>query len=764
MPLYRFGSRYSRWDGTQQIGTLDADELMRAMSDDLMQDGDLNRALQRLFRWGFERPDGEHVPGLRELMQRLKERRQEQLGRYDLGSVLDDIKERLEQIKATERAGIERRLQETAGQSAQAEPGPDQESDQAGDQSAGQQGQQGQQGQAGPQGASQQTGAAQSGPGGEGSEGGGAGAAGADPDLRRMLEQIAQKKLDQLDALPSDPGGAIRGLNDYDFMDPEARQQFQELLAMLQQQVLQSTFQGMQQALSEMTPEDVAEMRRMMSDLNEMLEAKRRGEDPNFEQFMHKWGHFFGPDVKSLDDLMAQMQQRLGAMQQLMESMSAEQREQLQGMMQAVLQDEGLRSEMARLGENLGRLMTPGPEGSRDWRNRYRFSGDESLSLSEAVRMMDRLRDYDQLEEDLKDVRDWNDLAHLDDDKVRDLLGEEEHEQMNQLQQLAKLLEEAGYVRKTRRGYELTAQGVRKIGEKALNDIFGQLKKDRLGQHELRRDGGAGERTDASKPYEFGDPFLLDLPKTVMNAVQRDGAIAEGGGRRAEVGGTAASSPPPSALRPPTLGGGVRLRPSDFEVYRTEYSTRSATVLMVDMSRSMLYNGCFNAAKKVALAMDSLIRGKYPRDHFSIIGFSYLAQEIKPAELPSLDWNEYNYGTNMQHGFQLARQILGRQKGTNRQIIVVTDGEPTAHFDEGHVRFSYPPTPRTFQETLKEVVRCTRDGITINTFMLERSPYMVQFVNDLMRINGGRVFVATPDRLGEYILVDYVANKRKWIG
>ncbi|MDP9473614.1 MAG: VWA domain-containing protein, partial [Chloroflexota bacterium] len=241
--------------------------------------------------------------------------------------------------------------------------------------------------------------------------------------------------------------------------------------------------------------------------------------------------------------------------------------------------------------------------------------------------------------------------------------------------------------------------------------------------------------TDVTKEYEFGDPFLLDLPKTVMNAVQRGGA-----------------------------GAPVRLNPRDFDVYRTEYSTRTATVLMVDMSRSMLYNGCFTAAKKVALALDSLIRSKYPRDQFNIVGFHSRAQELKPAELPMLDWNEYTYGTNMQHGFQLARQLLGRSKGSNRQIIVVTDGEPTAYLDGLQVRFSYPPTPRTLEETLKEVVRCTRDGITINTFMLERSPYMVQFINDLMKINTGRVFVATPDRLGEYILVDYVANKRKWIG
>ena len=727
MPIYRFGSRYSRWDGTQQIGPLSADDLMRAMSEDLMQDGDVNRALQRLFRWGFQRPDGEQVPGLQGLMQRLRERRQQQLEHYNLQSMLSDIAERIGQILATEREGIARRLDET--QSPQSEPG----FDAAPEVSAGQ-GEQGgsestqsSRADAGQQGASGQAG--QSGEGGE--SGSGDTGAAPDPDLRKLLEAMAQRRLQQLDEVPKDPAGAIRALTDYDFMTPEARQQFQELLDMLQQQMTQQMFQGMQQALSQMTPEALGEMRQMMQELNEMLEARRRGEDPGFQEFMHRWGHFFGPGLNSLDDLMERMQQQMGAMRQLMQSMSAEQRSELQGLMQAAMQDEGMRQEMARLSENLGALIPP-----EQWRRGYQFSGDESLTLEQAMRLMERLGEYDELESEFRDVRDWNDLAALDDNKIRDLLGEEEEEQLGQLRQIARMLEEAGYIRQTRRGYELTPQGVRKIGEKALTDIFADLKRDRTGQHDLRREGGAGDRTDVTKPYEFGDPFLLDIPKTIMNAVQR------GEGRTASVPG-------------------VRLSPRDFEVYRTEYTTRSATVLMVDMSRSMLYNGCFNAAKRVALALDSLIRGKYPRDHLSIIGFSYLAQEIKPGELPSIDWNEYNYGTNMQHGFQLARQILGREKGANRQIIVITDGEPTAHFDNGHVRFSYPPTPRTFQETLREVIRCTRDGITINTFMLERSPYMVQFINDLMRINSGRVFVATPDRLGEYILVDYVANKRK---
>ena len=746
MPIHRFGSRYSRWDGTQQIGPLSADDLMRAMSEDLMQDGDVNRAMQRLFRWGFQRPDGEDVPGLQGLMQRLRDRRQEQLERYDLQSMLSDIADRIEQIVETERQGIAKRLAEAQqgqlGQS-EAEPTPEQEAREGADSPAkrGEQASEsGQHGQAGQPDESES---------GETEE-----SNAANPDLQKLLEAMAERRLQQLDALPKDPASAIRALTDYDFMTPEARQQFQELLDMLQQQMTQQTFQGMQQALSQMTPDDIADMRQMMQELNEMLEARRRGEDPGFQEFMHRWGHFFGPGLNSLDDLMQRMQQQMGAVRQLMQSMSGEQRAELQGLMQAAMQDDGLRQEMSRLGENLGALIPP-----EQWRRGYQFSGDESLTLEQAMQLMDRLGEYDELESQFRDVRDWNDLAALDDDKIRDLLGEEEGEQLEQLRQIARMLEEAGYIRQTRRGYELTPQGVRKIGEKALTDIFADLKRDRIGQHDLRREGGAGDRTDVTKPYEFGDPFLLDIPKTIMNAVQRGEEVGKSVSRETVLSGRPLGTPTHRL----TDSLGVRLSPRDFEVYRTEYTTRSATVLMVDMSRSMLYNGCFNAAKRVALALDSLIRGKYPRDHLSIIGFSYLAQEIKPGDLPSIDWNEYNYGTNMQHGFQLARQILGRQKGANRQIIVITDGEPTAHFDNGHVRFSYPPTPRTFQETLREVVRCTRDGIIINTFMLERSPYMVQFINDLMRINTGRVFVATPDRLGEYILVDYVANKRKFV-
>lgn len=677
-------SRYSRWDGTQQINPITPEEILRALADDLLDEGDLNLAMQRLFRFGFNGENGERFPGLREMSERLRQRRQQQLQRYDMGSVLEEIQEKLKEILAAERSTIDQRVDSSRERLANNQAAKER---------------------------------------GEASEDA------IDEDLQKMLEQIADRKRAHLDTLPGDPAGQIRGLQNYEFMDAQAGADFRELLEQLQQQVLQQTFQGMQQSLSSMSPEDLAETAQMMRELNEMLERHQRGEEAGFTEFMHRWGHYFESDINNIDELIEHMRQRMGAMQQMLNSMSEEQRAQLFESMQAALENPALQEQMERLGENLGQMAGP------DWRQGFEFSGEESLDLAEAMRMMDQLNEIDELDRQLRDVRNWDDLNNIDEDKLRELLGEEEAEQLDQLAKMAQTLEEAGLIKKNRRGYELTPQGVRKIGEKALEDIFLHIKKDRIGQHELAQAGGAGERIDQTKPYEFGDPFLLDLPKTVMNAVQRQGA-----------------------------GAPVRLAASDFEVYRTEVVTRSSTVIMVDLSRSMFYNGCFTAARKVTLALESLIRTKYPRDDLSIIGFSYTARELRPADLPTLSWNEYEYGTNLQHGLQLARQILARKRGSNKQIILITDGEPTAHIENGQVHFHYPPMPSTILATQKEVLRCTREGITINTFMLEQTPYLVQFVNELSKINGGRVFIATPDRLGEYILVDYVAHKQSWIG
>jgi len=690
-----FAFRYTRWDGTQQIDLLDADQLLDAIADEVLADGDVTRALQRLFRWGSDNPQMP-LTGMRDLLEQLRAQRQEALRRYDPNSVLRDIARRLEEIIQTERSGIERRLAESQQRLAQARQQPTVQPQTDSGQSNEMASEQESENTLSPE------------------------------EAHRLLEQLARRKQAFLDQLPPDPAGRIQQLMQYEFMDPQARQQFQELLTSLQQQMLQQTFQGLQQAIQQMTPEDLANLRQVLHELNEMLAERARGGQPDFERFMHKYGHYFDRNLKNLDELLDYLARQMAAMQSLLDSMTPEMRRQLADALDAALQDPGIRQELEQLAHNLSQLLPYNP-----YRQAQPFTGSEELTLGQALQLMERLQGMQEIEEQLSHVRDWRDLSRVDLERVRQLYGDELAAQLDQLRQLTRILEEAGYIQRTRRGYELTPRGVRKIGQKALREIFRHLKQDRIGQHPIPRAGRGGEPSDETKTYEFGDPFYLHLPKTVMNAVFRDGP-----------------------------GSPVHLHPDDFEVFRAELLTQSATVLMVDMSRSMLYNGCFLAAKKVALALDSLIRAQFPRDHLYIVGFSYVATELKPAMLPHITWDEYNYGTNMQHGFMLARQLLSRHRAGTKQIILITDGEPTAYFDGEQVRFSYPPTYQTFQETLKEVARCTREQIVINTFMLERSPYMAGFVSEMARINKGRAFFATPDHLGEYILLDYVANKR----
>jgi uncharacterized protein with von Willebrand factor type A (vWA) domain len=746
--------RYRAWDGTQLIEPFTADEVMEALSEELLADGDLRAALDRLLQYGDQgRLDG-RLEGLRKLMEQLRNAKQQQLKQHNLNSVMDDITKKLNEIIQTERSGIDERLQQAGLPPQAAQPEGDQqatEGNQSGQQENGQTGErananqqpsQGQQGQS-PSGHSPQAGASpgqgQQGQRSEGQQGqssqgqqagdeSGPGQPSADdPErsgLEKMLQNIAAQKNAFLDQLPPDPGGRIKNLHDYEFMSPKAREMFQELLQMLQQQVSQQYFQGIQEAIQNMSPEELQRMRDMVRDLNSMLEAKQQGRDPHFDEFMQKHGDFF-PGVQSLEELMEQLQQRQNQMQSLLDSLSRDQRGQLQSMLDSLFRDDRLKWDLARLAANLQQMM-PGRPG------RYPFSGDEPLSLQEAMQMMQQLQQMDELERQLRQARDGR-MEGLDPSLAEQVLGPQARDQVDQLRQLTKLLEDAGFIRRRGNNWELTSRGVRKIGQKALNDIFTDLKRDRLGNHEMDRQGLAGERIDDSKHYEFGDPFLLDLQGTLRNAIAREG-----------------------------IGSPVRMLPSDFDVYRTEHLTDVSTVLMIDLSRSMLLRGCFVAAKRVVMALNSLIRMQYPRDNLYIVGFSDRAREMKPEDLPEIDWSEYVYGTNLQHGLMLARHLLARHKSGTRQVIVITDGEPTAHIEEdGEVYFNYPPTYRTYQETLREVLRCTRERIVINTFMLERGHYLADFINQMTRINKGRAFFSSPERLGEYVLVDYVRNKKK---
>src|SRR6266480_1958657 len=614
--FYRKRYGYSRWDGTQRIEGLDADDILKALSDDYLENGNLQQALKRLMQDGVRSEDGKKAMGLREMMERMRNQRNQQLNRYNMASgVMDDLREKLEEIKQLERQGIQHRLdddsmqgQQASRSSEQQSPAGQEQADQPSDQqqSSGQP-QRGNQSRSGSQQAGQQgESGSQQGQSGEGSD-----------DLtpeqkRKMLEMIAKRKQDYLDKLPNDIPGQIKGLSEYDFMDDEAREKFKELLESLQQQMMQQFFQGMQQSLQNMTPEDIARLREMIRDLNKMLRERQEGLEPDFDSFMQKYGDYF-PGVNSLDDLIEQMQQQMAAMQGIMDNLSPEQRQELQDLMEQLMGDDRIRVDLMELAQNLEAVAPM--EGMR---TRFNFRGNESLPFNEAMRMMSRLQQMEGLEDQLNEARRMDDLEAIDSEKVKQLLGDEEYQSIEQLKELMKMLEEAGYIQKKGNRWELTARGIRKLGQKALQDIFNKLKRDGFGRHVSPFRGIGGERTDESKAYQFGDPFLLDLEKTLLNALHRRGT-----------------------------GTPVGLEKDDFEVYRTEFTTQSSTVLMIDMSLSMIYNGCQPAAKKVAVALESLIRSQFPRDNLYIVGFSRIAQEFKPNELIEMSTLDNQQGTNM---------------------------------------------------------------------------------------------------------------------
>ena len=660
---------YRRWDGTQRGFEDEVDALFSELADDLLYHGDPDAALRRLLTSGFERPDGERVQGLRELMERLRQQRQEELDRGDLGGAFDEIARELDEVLSEERAGLESLAAE-------------------------------------------------------------AGASG-DERRREVTDDVVAERSMELDLLPNDLAGRVRGLQQYDFVSSEAREHFEELLDKLRQEITKSWFDQMSDAMANPDAEQLERVRQMLDALNRMIEQREQGEplDPSFEAFMESYGEFFPGNPQNLDELLEQFAAQMAAVQAALDSMSPEQRAQLQALAESLFEDLDLRWQVDRLAENL-RKAVPGA----GWGRRYRFSGSDPMGLADAAAAARRLGEMDQLEQFLRSATTPGALAEVDLDQVAKYLGDDGARSLDRLARLARELEEAGLIEQREGRYELTALGIRRIGQRALSDLFSKLAKDRLGGHRNTYVGTGHEPEGQTKPYEFGDPFTLDIQRTVHNAVVRTGA-----------------------------GTPVHLEPEDFEISRTEHLTRASTVLMVDLSLSMPMRDNFLAAKKVAMALHTLISTRFPRDFLGLVGFSEVAREIKPQELPEVSW-DFVYGTNMQHGLMLARKMLAHRPGT-KQIIMITDGEPTAHLvpdggDSYEVSFSYPPTAETVRVTLSEVVRCTRAGITINTFMLDANRSLQGFVEQMTKLNRGRAFFTTPETLGDYVLVDFLEHRR----
>ena len=656
---------YSAWDGTQADYPLNAEDLFQQMTDDLAYHGDPNAALRRLLQDGYDL-DGERMEGLRDMLERLRERRQEMLDQGNLDGMFGDIVERLREIVDSERQNLANQSEYSAG--------------------------------------------------------------GDDPgQAARDAAAEAERNL-QLDMLPPDLPGQIRTLENYDFTSKQAQADFDELLSDLRNQMMQQAVDGMGEAMQNMSPEDMAAMKDMMADLNEMLDRRANGNEPDFDEFMAKHGDFFPENPQTLDELLEAMAARMAAAQAMFNSMSPEQRAQLQELSDQLMGDLDLQFQMSQLGNNLQQMFP-----NMNWGQSYDTEGVDPLNFGQAMNLMQDLGDLDQIEQMLQNTTNPGALAEMDFERAAELLGDDTARSMEQMAEFVKLLEQAGLINNKEGALELSAKGLRQIGQNVLGDLYTKLSADRLGRHNVSVAGVGHERNFETKSYEFGDPFTLNIERTVRNAIRRTG------------GGTP-----------------VRLTPDDFEIEQTERTTRTSTVLMLDLSLSMPMRNNFVPAKKVALALESLISGQYPQDYLGIVTFSEVAREVPARDLAELSW-DYVYGTNMQHGFQLARQMLSRESGT-KQILMVTDGEPTAHINDfGQPEFNYPPTHETISKTLREVRKCTRDNIRINVFMLDATPYLTSFIEQITKMNGGRAFFTDNQNVGDFVLMDFVQHKQKLI-
>ena len=473
---------YSRWDGTQQGFDLDGDALLEELTDELLYHGDVNAALRRMMHQGLRDRNGERLQGVRELLERLRRERQDRLDRFDLGGVYDEIARELDDIVDEERHAIENAVREAEAHA-------------------------------------RRTG---------------------DERRAETARESAMDRSMRLDFLPNDLAGKVRELEQYSFESQEAARRFEALLDRLREQLASQLFEQMSGAMQQLTPEDLARMKDMMAALNEMLERRERGEDPRFEEFMEQYGDFFPENPQTLDELLEQLARRMAAMQAMLNSMTPEQRAQLQELSDQLLGDMDLRWQMDQLSGHLRQLFP-----QQGWGQSYDFQGQDPLGMGQAMQTMQELGDLDQLEHLLRNASNPGALAEADMDRVRDLLGDDAARSLERLAELTRLLTEAGLIEQREGRLELTPRGLRAIGSNALRELFSKLTKDQIGQHQVHRLGHGHERTYDTKAYEYGDPFQLDLQRTIRNALGRRGRGV--------------------------VGTPVELAPDDFEIERTEH-------------------------------------------------------------------------------------------------------------------------------------------------------------------------------------------------
>ncbi|HEX4703715.1 MAG TPA: VWA domain-containing protein [Pseudonocardiaceae bacterium] len=535
----------------------------------------------------------------------------------------------------------------------------------------------------------------------------------------------------RLDALPPGTAAAVNELAEYDWRSEQGRQNYQEIRDLLGQELLESRFQGMRQALRNTSPEDVEQVRQMMSDLNDLLAAHARAEDTRqqFNDFMADHGQFFPENPRNTDELIDALAARAAAAQRMMNSMSAQQRAELSELINQAFGDPRLAAQVAALDANL-RALRPG----EDWESGQRFRGKDPLGLGEGAQAMQDLAELDALAEQLGQSYPGARMEDIDLEALARQLGDDARVDAARLAELERELRRQGLFERAADGsLRLSPKALRRLGETALRDVIGQLR-SRRGERDTALAGAAGEPTGSSRAWRFGDSEPWEVSRTVRNAVLRAASV---GSRR------------------------VTLDVADVEVVETERRSRAAVALCVDTSWSMVQDGRWLPMKRTALALHQLIGTRFRSDALEVITFGRHASTVDIGGLTALE-GAWEQGTNLHHALLLAGRHLRRHPDAVPVVLVVTDGEPTAHLEpDGEARFNWPPMPRTLAVTMAQVDALAKLGASVTVFMLGEDPRLAAFVDLVARRSGGKVVAPDLDGLGAAVVSDYLRGRRQ---
>ncbi|GGB83972.1 vWA domain-containing protein [Knoellia flava] len=543
----------------------------------------------------------------------------------------------------------------------------------------------------------------------------------------------------QLDGLPASTAAAVSELASYDWQSPDARAAYEQIKDLLGRELLDQRFAGMKQALEGATDEDRAAVQEMLSDLNDLLEKQRLSDgspearaevDRAFEQFKDRHGDFFPENPQDIDELMDALASRAAAAQRMLASMTPEQREELMQLSQQAFGSPGLMEQLARMDDNL-RALRPG----EDWSGSETFEGGEGLGLGDGTGALQDLAQIDALSDQLSQSYSGARLDDLDLDALARQLGDEAAVEARTLQELERALRDSGYLKRGSDGeLRLSPKAMRELGKALLRDVAERMS-GRTGARESRTTGLAGEPSGASRRWAFGDTEPWDVPRTITNAVLR------AGGSR------------------PRGAAALRLHIDDVEVVETEARTQAAVALLVDTSFSMAMDGRWVPMKRTALALHQLIRSRFRGDHLELIGFGRHAEVITIEELTALD-AKWAKGTNLHHALLLANRFFRKHPNAQPVLLVVTDGEPTAHLEaDGEVWFSYPPDPLTIAHSVRELDASARLGAQVTFFRLGEDPGLARFIESMARRVDGRMVSPELDDLGAAVVGSYLGSR-----